>query len=257
MIGKIIVANWKMNPASPREAKLLAAASKKTAATLLKTRTIICPPAVYLPLLVPAKSSKKIFYGAQDIFAKSENEGAYTGETSAKMIKNSGADYSLIGHSERRRAGETDRLVREKVQAAIKAGLKPILCVGEDKRDVHGEYLEVLRRQIGHCLGDLKKSYYGEIIIAYEPVWAVGVEAHAADTPDNFFHNALFIRKVFASLAGAEMARSLPVLYGGSVSVKNAEEFLKDGRADGLLVGRESLLPEHFRQILKIADKIK
>lgn len=249
------MANWKMNPASPREAKLLALALKKTASKLTKTRTIICPPALYLSLLIPPRPTKKIFWGGQDACA-GVNE-AETGAISAKMIKNIGADYLIVGHSERRRAGETDKVVREKVQLAVKAGLKPIICIGEEKRDAHGDYLSFLRGQIGACLGDLKKSYYSEIMIAYEPIWAIGTEAHGADTPDNFLHNALFIRKVFAGLAGNELALALPVLYGGSVNVKNAEGFLKDGRADGLLVGRESLVPDQFKQILQIADKIK
>jgi triosephosphate isomerase len=255
MRTRYIVANWKMNPASPREAKLLGAAAKKVAANLKKTRTIICPPSLFLSYLVPAKPSKKVFFGAQDAFAG--ETGSYTGEVSPKMIKNSGADFLIVGHSERRRAGESDKLIREKVQAAIGAGLKPILCIGEAKRDKEGDYLNFLRGQLGACLGDLKKSYYSEILIAYEPVWAVGAEAHAADTPDNFLHNALFIRKVFAGLAGTEAAHALLVLYGGSVNTKNAEGFLTEGRADGLLVGRESLVPEHFKQILQLADKLK
>ncbi|MEK7136230.1 MAG: triose-phosphate isomerase [Patescibacteria group bacterium] len=255
MYGKIVVANWKMNPSSPREAKLLSVSTKKVAIKLTKTRTIICPPAIYLPILIPSRPSKKIFWGGQDAYPVAE--GPHTGEISVKMIKNSGADYCLVGHSERRRAGDNDKIVREKVQAAIKAGLKPIICVGEEKRDSHGDYLNFLRGQIGACLGDLKKSYYSEIMIAYEPVWAVGTEDHVADTPDNFLHNALFIRKVFAGLAGNELALALPVLYGGSVNVKNAAGILTEGRADGLLVGRESLVPEHFKQILQIADKVK
>ncbi len=244
-----------MNPSSPREAKALILPIKKAAANLTKVRTVICPPSIYLSALVPPRPSKKLFWGGQDAYG--ELEGSYTGEVSAKMIKNIGADYVILGHSERRRKGETDRVVREKIQTAISAGLKVILCIGEEKRDAGGEYLEFLRRQMGNCLGDLKKSFYSEILVAYEPVWAVGGGSRSADTPDNFFHNALFIRKTFASMAGTEAAHALSVLYGGSVDVKNAEGFLVDGRADGLLIGRESLVPDHFRQILQIADKVK
>ncbi len=250
-----VVANWKMNPTTPREAKALAGAIKKTASSLKKVKTVLCPPSTFLSLLVPPRPSKKVFFGGQDGLV--EASGAHTGEISLAIIKNLGAEYCILGHSERRAKGETDKLIREKVQTALRLGLKPILCVGEDKRDAHGEYLNFLRRQIGNCLGDLKKGYYDDIIIAYEPVWAVGGGAQAADTPEGFLHNALFIRKVFASLAGNEVALALPVLYGGSVNPKNAEAFLVEGRADGLLVGRESLVADHFKQILQISDKTK
>ncbi|MDQ5958007.1 MAG: Triosephosphate isomerase [Patescibacteria group bacterium] len=250
-----VVANWKMNPETPREAKALAGQVKRMSGGLTKVKTIICPPNIYLPLLVPPRPSKKLFWGVQD--GEVENKGSYTGGVSLAMGRNSGASYCIVGHAERRAKGETDKIIREKIQTALRLGLKPIVCIGEDKRDNHGEYLEVLRRQIGNCLGDLKKNYYADIMIAYEPVWAIGGGAGLADNPENFLHNALFIRKIFASMAGNETALSLPVLYGGSVNPKNAQDFIKEGRADGLLVGRESLVPEHFKQILQIADKTK
>ena len=143
------------------------------------------------------------------------------------------------------------------MEASIGAGLKVVLCVGEEKRDDHGAYLNVLRSQITKDLDNLKKSYYKEIMIAYEPLWAIGSKAKAVDTPEGFLHSAVFIRKVVSSLAGKEIGLSIPVLYGGSVNKDNAQGFLKEGRADGLLVGRDSLVLEHFRDILKIADSVR
>ena len=248
---KIIVVNWKMNPATPREAKALAAKTKQLASKLTKTSVIAAVPAVYLPALTSGRS--KVLWSAQNVSVKS-GEGAFTGELSAEMLSYAGAEFTLVGHSEARAAGETDEVVNVKVRNALNAKLKVILCVGEQTRDEGGTYLEPLREQIKSAVKGLSKNELKKIIIAYEPVWAVGRKALNADTPAEFFHHSLFIRKVISDLFDKKVAMQVPVLYGGSVDGKNADGFLKEGRADGLLVGRASLKPEEFKKILYAAE---
>jgi triosephosphate isomerase len=250
---KIIVANWKMNPQTPREAKALALKTKALTTKLEQVSVIICPPALYLPLFTTARASRQLWWGSQDVSLEA-GEGAFTGEISAAMLAYSGAQFTIIGHSERRARGETDEVVNKKVKLALSARLKPIICVGESKRDEQGHYLEPLREQIKKALTGLDKLSLKKIIFAYEPVWAVGKKAMNADTPAEFQHHAIFIRKTLSDLFDKKLAMQVPVLYGGSVNSDNAEGFLKEGGADGLLVGRASLKPEEFKKILYVAD---
>jgi triosephosphate isomerase len=252
MTKKLLVANWKMHPETPREAKALAAKLKALAARQRRHAIVACPPAVWLGLLGGGKSGA-LRWGAQDVSVKI-GVGAFTGELSAGQARYAGATFALIGHSERRALGETDEQIGQKVKNSLAARLKPIICVGEDKRDEGGEYLEPLRHQIKGALAGLKKADLRNVVIAYEPVWAVGKSAQAADTPEEFFRHAIFIRKVISDLFGAKTAMAVPVLYGGSVDGKNAAGFLTIGQADGLLVGRASLKPEEFKKIIHAAS---
>lgn len=258
MPKRLLVANWKMNPATPREAKALFAAGSRAAGGLSgrKLEVVICPPALYLPLLAPKveRAGAALALGAQDGYW--EPEGAYTGETSIVMLRRAGASYLIVGHSERRRAGDTNELVNRKLKAALAAGLKVILCVGEAERDQAGQYLGWLRGQVLAGLAGVPARLFPKVAIAYEPLWAIGSEAKRADTPEGFLEQAIYIRKVISSLPGIskEMALAFPVLYGGSVSPENAALFLSAGQASGLLVGRASLDPDHWRQILKTAE---
>jgi triosephosphate isomerase len=181
---------------------------------------------------------------------------ACTGEVSAGMLKDLRCEFVILGHSERRWVfGETDEVINKKIKAGLKQGLKIVLCVGEKVHDENGEYLKVLQSQIEKALEGLQKKSFSQIIIAHEPVWAIGAEAKGADTPESFAHNRLFIKKVLADLAGKKTGLAVPVLYGGSVGIKNAKEFLVEGQADGLLVGRSSLVPQDFIKIVEIASK--
>lgn len=252
MVKKLFVANWKMHPETPREAKALAAKTKVLAGRYRKHAVVVCPPAVFLGLLADT-SSKSLHWGAQDVSLR-RGAGAYTGEVSAAQVCYAGASYALIGHSERRAMGETDEMVNQKVKNALAARLKPIICVGETERDEGGQYLAPLERQIRGALAGLKKTDLKNVIIAYEPVWAVGQAAQKADTPEDFFHHAIFIRKTISDLFGKKVAMATPVLYGGSVNGKNAAGFLMEGQADGLLIGRASLKPEEFKKIIHAAS---
>jgi len=260
---KLIVANWKMNPDTPREARGLFSKVKLVAGHLRQTQAIICPPAIFLSFLKPGKN---LALGGQDI---SEMErGAFTGSISAAQIKYAGAAYVILGHSERRRQGESDELINQKMRLAFKTGLRVILCVGETTRDERGDYLKVLRAMLERGLERIVRAEIKSLIVAYEPVWAitataparpsgggqVGSEAKAADTPESFLEHALFIRKILATRFGQSVALAVQVLYGGSVSPENARDFLERGEASGLLIGHESLRADHFNQILRLAD---
>lgn len=246
---KYIIGNWKMNPASFVDAKKIFTKIATKIAPNKKVTTVICPPVVYLAPLSQVK--KNVVLGAQDIFY--EQEGAFTGSISASMVKNFAVEYVIIGHSERRKAGDTDEIINHKLLAALREGLKVILCVGEAVHDEAGAYLKDLQRQLEQGLAGAKK-YTGQIIIAHEPVWAIGAAAKGADTPESFQHNRLFIKKILAGIFGQKNGLMIPILYGGSANAKNAGDFLGAGDADGLLVGRASLIPSEFIEIITIAN---
>lgn len=257
MKQKLIIGNWKLNPDTVREAKEIFNPLKRSVSKLAavgakgSVEVVICPPAVYLSDLAKL-AGEKIKLGAQDTFY--ETLGAYTGELGASMLAHAGASYVLLGHSERRRAGDADGTINRKLRRALAVGLRPVLCVGEERRDPDGFYLQTLRTQLEEGLRGLSKKDFAALTIAYEPVWAIGAEAKGSDTPRGFLEQAIYIRKVIAGLAGKEAALKLPVLYGGSVDQNNAAGFLGDGEADGLLVGRASLDPQIFIETIKLAQ---
>ncbi len=251
---KIIIANWKMNPVEPEMAKRLYTSTRQTALGLNRVQVIVAPPSIFLGMLAGnrASKSKKFALAAQD--AHAELSGAYTGEVSQAMVKNFGVEYLIIGHSERRKAGEENLLINKKIKSALKLNFKIILCVGEWTRDHNGNYLKMIEEQLLTAFKGVAKLEMKNVLIAYEPVWAIGAQAVENDTPEDFLEQALFIRKILNNIFGKEIAMSAPILYGGSVDASNAEGFLTAGEADGLLVGRVSLVAVEFIKILKIAD---
>ncbi len=252
---KIIVANWKLNPDSPREARELFLKIKRTVSKLKRVETIICPPAIFLPGLEKARgAAKNLALGGQDAFPALD--GAWTGQISPAMIRKSGARYLILGHSEKRALGESNEVVNQKLKLALAQGLKVILCVGEQTRDAQGHYLQTIKTQLLTALEKVPRKLGSQIIIAYEPVWAIGDAAKFADTPAGFLEQAIYIRKILSIWIEQKAAMQVPVLYGGSVDAKNALGFLADGQADGLLVGRSSLRADIFGEILKLADAL-
>lgn len=250
---KLIVGNWKMNPVSPREAGAIFAGIKAGASIAKKATTVICPPFIFITDLVKSAKAGKVKIGAQAGIA--EVSGACTGEISIAMIAATGAEYIILGHSERRAVGETDEEINKEVRTALKTGLRVILCVGEKIKDEHGDYLSFVKDQLTAALSGVPKNQLGNLIIAYEPVWAIGAGATESETPENFLHNALFVRKTLDGLYDNKVAHSTPILYGGSVDKKNAADFLTRGEADGLLIGRASLDPVQLAEIIKLADQ--
>jgi len=250
---KIIVGNWKMAPLTEAEARKTFAGIKKQAMKLRNTEIIVCPPFVYVSDLAKRSAGKRFSVGAQNSFWK--EEGAYTGEVSPVMIKALGVSYVILGHSERRALGESNDMVAQKMNTAIKAGLKVILCVGEKERDEHGAYTKYIEEQVRESFAGIQKKSLEHIIVAYEPVWAIGAKALRAATPGDVIEVSILLRKIFTTLYGNDAGRSLIILYGGSVDEKNCESFMNEGGADGLLVGRASLNAKQFSQILTVAEQ--
>lgn len=245
-----------MNPTSLAEAKKIHLGVKTKISNLRNVSTVICPPSIYLGVLANGvRSQAGLQLGAQD--ASWLESGASTGNISSLMLKDLRVAYLLVGHSERRMAGETDEMANLKIKAALTYGLRPVLCIGEKDRDENGHYLAVIKRQIEDGLDGLTKKAAEKIVIAYEPVWAIGKDAKGVETPEGFNHNMIFIRKTLSAIFGQKEASKIPILYGGSVSATNAENFLRLGGADGLLVGRDSLVAGNFVDIVKIANQIK
>jgi triosephosphate isomerase len=251
---KLIIGNWKMYPASAKDAQEKFKSIKKIASALRNVQTVVCPPFVYASDLRKLVTGHRCVLGAQNAWI--ENEGAYTGEVSPVMLASLKLSYVILGHSERRALGETDELVNKKVVAAIKAGLTVVLCVGETERDPDGEYLKHIGIQVKIALKGITKKDINNIVIAYEPIWAIGKHALRAASTDDTLEVSILIKKTLVDLYGKE-GGTVAILYGGSVDVKNAWEFLMKAHVDGLLVGRASLDPKIFGEILKSADSIK
>jgi triosephosphate isomerase len=247
----LVIANWKMNPESQEEAKKIFNLTRNSAKGLKNTDVIICPPFPFISPLLKLNKPKNIFFGAQNIFT--EFKGAFTGEVSAGMVKDFGAKYVIIGHSERRAMGETDAIVRKKMDIAFDSGLIPVLCIGEKVRDKEGNHLAFMKNQIKECLTGLQKKNLVGIMIAYEPIWAIGRSYKEAMTATDVHETALFIRKVIGELFGRDIAGGARILYGGSVEAANAEEIARIGGVEGFLVGHASL-NDQFPSILKAAN---
>lgn len=253
---KLIIANWKMNPVKGTEARKMFQAINRSAATMKSVETVVCPPLVYLESLGTLVTTRSCVLGAQDAFW--EHAGAYTGQVSPDMVFNTKARYIIVGHSERRAMGETDEQVALKLKSILQFPLIPVLCIGEKTRDDDGAYIKEIRKQLKASLVGLTKEEIARLVIAYEPVWAIGKNAKAPCTPAECREVVQVIRQVLADQLGSTaLVAQIPVVYGGSVDAVNAESFLLDGLVAGLLVGRASLDPKQFVQIIKIAEKAK
>ncbi|OHA31130.1 MAG: triose-phosphate isomerase [Candidatus Taylorbacteria bacterium RIFCSPLOWO2_01_FULL_44_26] len=254
MTKKLIVGNWKMNPSTLDEAKKFARKIRRAGARLSSVETVICPPFVFLSACAlrnsGRKKSDKVRLGAQGL--SFHKDGSHTGEVGAYMLSDIGVDYVIVGHSEQRLKGDTDDIVSQKLVNVLESGMTPILCVGENSRDEGGAYLEVLKEQIKNSLFGIAKRHSRDIVLAYEPVWAIG--AKEAMRPEQIYEMSLFIKKVFADMFGADSGMKVRVLYGGSVNTRNAFDIITVGKVDGLLVGRDSVNISDFLELLKIVD---
>ena len=252
MSKKIIIANWKMNPLTERDAEKLYGGIAKEVSKIKETGIVICPPFIYLEKL--KKINKKIVLGAQDAFWG--EVGAFTGEVSSEMIANIGVKYVILGHSERRAFGESNEIINKKLKAAISSGLSPILCIGENDRDESHEYFNFIKNQLLACINGVSKNLLYKIIIAYEPVWAISTTLNRRDaTPADAKEMSIFIRKIISDKLGTGM-KMPKIVYGGSVNNKDAGEFIEHGGVDGLLVGRASLDVKKFTDIVKICEAL-
>lgn len=251
--NKLIVGNWKMNPETLFDAKRIATKTRNIAKSLTNIHVVVCPPFVFASAAVNRNKMDNYHLGAQTV-SINEN-GPYTGEISATMLKSLDVEYVIVGHSEERAAGDTDEIVSKRLARAVDAGLTAVVCVGERSRDEEGSHLEFLKSQIKSTLANISADKAKKIILAYEPVWAVG--AKEAMLPEQIYEMSLFVKKVFSDVFGQEIGMKVKVLYGGSVNFRNAEEIIKVGKVDGLLVGRESVNIPGFSELLKAVDAIK
>jgi triosephosphate isomerase len=251
-MSKFVVANWKMNPQSQKEAEVLFKGVSNLVKNVKNVQTIICPPFPYFSISKKFKN-KKIILGAQNV--ANFPEGSHTGEVSPKMLKDLGVKYSIVGHSERRLAGETNKNINQKILNLLKLKISPILCVGENKRDLDGFYLSYVSGQIKESLIGVPRTQMKNILITYEPVWAISDSKTREATKEEFMEMKIFIKKVISDIYDAQIAHRALILYGGSVSSLNAKTFAIEGGADGLLVGRDSLNLKKFGAILSTLVK--
>lgn len=251
MANILIVANWKMHPPTFREAKKLLEKAKKAASKRKHISLVIAPPSVYMRELAKGARGARLAFAAQN--AHWEKGGAYTGEISMQQVKDTGASYVLVGHSEVRARGESNDDTRKEIAAALSAKLTPILCIGENERLPSGAHFSVIREQIGIGLKDVPQSALSRVIIAYEPVWAIGGEKTL--TPRDMHEMAIFIRKTIVDAHGAQ-GYNVRILYGGSVSENSAYPMLQDGDVSGLLVGHVSVDADRFAELLASLSKV-
>ncbi len=254
-MDKYVIGNLKMNllTQAERDHYLKSFIDEVYKAGKFKSRLIICPPSFHLEKFIDFFRGKKVSVGAQNIYF--EQRGSFTGEISALMIKSFGAEWVIVGHSERRRLfGETDEVCNLKLRAALEEKIKPILCVGENldqrKNDLT---FEVVSRQIESALKEVVSTQIDKLIIAYEPIWSVGSDE--IPSSDEVMQVKILIRKKISELYSPVLAEKVPILYGGSVKPKNVKQLCLEAGMDGVLVGRESLVPGEFLKIVQSIDK--
>ena len=248
MRKKLIAANWKMYK-TPDQTRDFFPNFLPLVASHSRDEIAVCPPFVDLPLAVEAAKGSNVAIGGQDMYW--EKEGAFTGEVSAGMLLALGCSHVIIGHSERRQYfGETDDTVNLKLKAALEAGLTPIVCVGEvlEEREA-GLTDDVLRRQCLRAFHAISAKKAGKLVVAYEPVWAIGTGKTA--TPQLASEAHQLIRSEAGKAFGDEFASRLRILYGGSVKPENAKALMSEEEIDGALVGGASLDPKSFAAIVK------
>lgn len=243
---KIVIANWKMNPGSQKQSIDLFDAVKEGINTNDNVKVVICPPFVYFSSLKFQNSSVKL--GAQNMSYK--ETGAFTGQISSVMLKDFGVSYVLLGHSEARKyLHETNQDINKKIKESSNAGLTPVLCIGDEEgQDKAG----VLKNQIEEALHNVSGEDAAKMIIAYEPIWAIGTGNNCS--PEETKNAIALIKDVVTNLYNSAIANSMPILYGGSVNSENATSYLKDAGVNGLLVGGASLKPEEFVNIVRSAE---
>lgn len=244
----LIIANWKMNPITIGEAEKLFREVEKGLKDSKKAELVICPPFIYLPFFQNKKSLIKL--GGQNCFF--QDKGAFTGEISVLMLKNLKCQYILIGHSERRHFfSENNSLINKKIKGVLGKKLIPVLCLGESKADKEkGKIQAVLKKQLEAALKGIKKENIEKIILAYEPVWAIGTGK--ACSPDQAKIARIFLKKILSQKFSRSLAEKIIILYGGSVDSSNVQDFIKEAGFQGVLVGSASLNYQEFIKLVRL-----
>ncbi|MBM3995867.1 MAG: triose-phosphate isomerase [Planctomycetes bacterium] len=248
MRKKFIAGNWKMNTRSI-DGELLASAIVKGLGSDTRVDVAVCPPFPFLSRIGQVVRGTPVGLGAQNCYLK--DDGAFTGEVSPAMLVDVGCQWVIVGHSERRQFfGESDKLINQKVHAALKAKLRVILCIGETLDERNGNRMKpVLNTQLAGSLADISSEQLKSMVVAYEPVWAIGTGVNA--TPQQAQEAHVFVRERVGQLCGESAAQSLVIQYGGSVKPDNAAVLLSQPDVDGALVGGASLKADDFLAIVR------
>jgi len=251
MRKKIVAGNWKMNMDYEQGLSLFSEVINMAHDEITgKQHIVVCSPFIHLHSLVQlSKGNTRVSVGAQN--AHQAESGAYTGETSAKMIHSTGAEYVILGHSERRQYfGESNALLAKKTDTALANGLKPIFCIGETLQERETNvHFDVIKTQLEEGVFHLSAEQFGQVVLAYEPVWAIGTGVTATSAQAQEIH--VFIRGEVAKKYGQEVANNTTILYGGSCNAKNAGDLFGQADIDGGLIGGASLKSRDFIDIVK------
>jgi triosephosphate isomerase len=250
MRKKIVAGNWKMNKSWPEAMELAKALALNSPSFPAQVQVIVSPPALYLQG-VRLELPQTLAIAAQN--CSQHESGAYTGEVSAGMLKSMGVVYCIIGHSERRQFyGETNEIIREKIDACLKNGVTPIFCCGEILSERNAdEHFNTVSAQVKQALFHLSEEQLSMVVIAYEPVWAIGTGVTASNEQAEEMH--AFIRAFVSKNYNQDVADSISILYGGSMKASNAAELLSMPDVDGGLIGGASLIASEFLQIVECA----
>jgi triosephosphate isomerase len=246
-ISPLVIANWKLNPESLKDAKELFVAVRQKLRSLDTVQVVVAPPYPYISDIARLSPSGRIAIAAQDAWP--EATGSETGAVSVPMVVSCGASYVIVGHSERRARGEDDALVAQKVRSVLRAKQNAVVCVGESVRDDSGDFYSVVEEQVASVLAVCNRTSINYVVIAYEPVWAIG--SGRTPTTEDIQEMRLFIEKCIAERVSRSAAKKVPILYGGSVNDKNAATLFTDGMVDGFLVGGASLRPDTFAALTR------
>ncbi len=251
MRKKVIAGNWKMHYDLPESQNLISKLTSGLSGKKFNCDIIICPPFTSLSEAASLIKGTQVKLGAQNMYF--QESGAYTGEVSAKMLMSAGCEYVILGHSERRTIfKETNGLINEKIKAALKAGLKPIFCIGETLEEREkGKEKDVLKTQLSGGLNEISLGELKNIIIAYEPVWAIGTGRTATPGQAEEMHD--YIRSYIEDDFTSEAAENMVIQYGGSVKPDNARDLLSQKNIDGALVGGACLKADSFISIIESA----
>ncbi len=242
----LIVGNWKAYVQSLKEAKKLFKDIEKGLPRELGATVVVCPPTPFLHTLAGSYRGERVAFGTQNIFFEGD---AHTGEVTGSMLRSIGAEYVIVGHAERRSLGEDNALVAKKVGAALDHGLTPIVCVGERSRDKDGNYFHELEQGVLESLALVEEKSLKKVIIAYEPVWAIGAPLPPAGRTVR--ESLIFIRKTLAEKFDRRVALSTRIIYGGAVNEEAARTLLDESEADGFLLGRASVNADAFTAIVR------
>lgn len=243
-----IAANWKAYVEDAERAKKLFAVSKRLATRFAdKHEILLAPSAPFLGMLAYGNRSN-VMFASQDISAGVS--GAHTGQTTSAMVRAVGATHAIVGHSELRAAGDTNDIVMQKIQHSIGQDLTPILCVGERKRDENAQYLSFVREEILSALKPLSNKDRARVVLAYEPIWAIGKTASESITQTDLTEMVLYLRKVLSDVLSGNASRRACILYGGSVEPDNARMLAEGTGIDGFLIGHAATQPETFQALV-------